>query len=104
MDLQDFFDDVKGIGRPFAWVGAKIGQVPRLSGLGQTTDAVRQPQLEDGTPLDLDADVEQTGAALSEAGEAGKQVIEAAAEALEGRTAKRQNTDTTPVERNAREL
>lgn len=62
LPMQDFISDVQGIGKPFAWVGG------RLSGLLPTSDPVSQPaELPEQTRMDLDAGVEQTGAAIGEA-------------------------------------
>ena len=69
-----------------------------------TVDAVRQPsELPDGTPMDLDVDVEQAGAAIvGKASEAGQQAIEAAAEVLdpEDKREEKQNSSAERVERN----
>jgi hypothetical protein len=59
--MQDFISDVQGIGKPFAWVGG------RLSGLLPTSGAVSQPaELPERVPMDLNVEVEQTGAAIGE--------------------------------------
>lgn len=99
-DLQDFLTDLQGIGRPFAWVGGRIsGLVSSSDAASQpTVDAVRQPsELPDGTPMDLDVEVEQAGAAIvGKATEAGQQAIEAAAEVLEpeGKQKEKQNSSS----------
>ena len=62
LPMQDFISDVQGFGKPFAWVGG------RLSGLLPTSDPVSQPaELPEQMRMDLDAGVEQTGAAIGEA-------------------------------------
>ena len=94
--LQDFVADVKGIGRPFAWVGSQIsGLLP-----GPTTDQVVLPQGTEEAPMDLDAGVEQAGAAIAEAQQAGQQAIAAAAETLEGKQEESQSAGAEPVEKN----
>ena len=60
--MQDFISDVQGIGKPFAWVGG------RLSGLLPTSGAVSQPaELPERVPMDLNVEVEETGAAIGQA-------------------------------------
>lgn len=95
--IQDFIADVRGLGRPFGWVSS------RVSGLLPTKDAVYQPESAEGAPMDLDAGVEQTGAAIAEASQAGQQVFEEAADMLEGKQEKKekQGAEAEPVENNA---
>lgn len=94
--LQDFVADVKGIGRPFAWVGSQVsGLLPR-----PTTDQVMLPEGTEEAPMDLDAGVEQAGAAIAGAQQAGQQAIQAAAETLEGKQKESQNAGAEPVEKN----
>ncbi len=67
-------------------------------------DEVRQPSaLPDGTPMDLDVEVEQAGAAIvGKAAEAGQQAIDAAAEVLEPekKQEEKQSSSAERVERN----
>ena len=101
--MQDFVSDLQGIGRPFAWVGGRLSGLVSSSNAGsQSIDAVRQPsELPDGTPMDLDVEVDQTGAAIGKASEAGQQAIEAAAEALDPQSKQRkeESSSAEPVEK-----